>query len=191
MHSLNRTSSVKQEEKRLPIEVLSFCPFPAAAGMLKAVCRVRVGPIAIDNVKVLEAPTGELWVALPQIPARKKADGSGSGWKKIASRSSTITCGPSFAMRPSTPTKITSTRRRAAMSKIARKMQKLRKADATARHVRIYRWELESAAYRSLSLFARCLMVELKALYNGTNNGDLYCPCEMRPGSSTPACVRP
>jgi hypothetical protein len=60
------------------------------------------------------------------------------------------------------------------MSKVARKMQKLRKADATARHVRIYRWELESPAYRSLSLFARCLMVELKALYNGTNNGDLF-----------------
>jgi hypothetical protein len=60
------------------------------------------------------------------------------------------------------------------MSRVARKMQKLRKADPKARHVRLYRWEIESAAYRSLSLYARCLLVELKALYNGANNGDLY-----------------
>jgi hypothetical protein len=40
--------------------------------------------------------------------------------------------------------------------------------------VRLYRWELESAAYRSLSLRARCLLVELKALYNGSNNGELF-----------------
>jgi hypothetical protein len=60
------------------------------------------------------------------------------------------------------------------MSRIGRKIQKLRKAEPAARHVRLYRWEIESAAYRSLSLYARCLLVELKALYNGANNGDLY-----------------
>ena len=60
------------------------------------------------------------------------------------------------------------------MSKIARKIQKLRKAEPTARHVRLYRWEIYSGAYRSLDLYARCLLVELKALYNGANNGDLY-----------------
>ena len=41
-------------------------------------------------------------------------------------------------------------------------------------HVRLYRWELESPAYRSLSLGARALLVELKALYNGSNNGALF-----------------
>jgi hypothetical protein len=58
--------------------------------------------------------------------------------------------------------------------KVARKLRKLRKARPADRHVRLYRWELESPAYRSLSLYARCLLVELKALYNGTNNGELY-----------------
>ena len=33
-------------------------------------------------------------------------------------------------------------------------------------HVRFYRWELDSAAWRSLSPPARCLLLELKALYN-------------------------
>jgi hypothetical protein len=37
---------------------------------------------------------------------------------------------------------------------------KLRKAQPANRHVRLYRWELESAAYRSLSLYARCLLIE-------------------------------
>jgi hypothetical protein len=59
-------------------------------------------------------------------------------------------------------------------SKMARKIRRLRKAEPANRHVRLYRWELESAAYRSLSLYARCLLVELKALYNGTNNGELF-----------------
>jgi hypothetical protein len=59
-------------------------------------------------------------------------------------------------------------------SKVARKMRKLRKAEPANRHVRLYRWELESAAYRSLSVRARCLLIELKALYNGANNGELF-----------------
>jgi hypothetical protein len=41
-------------------------------------------------------------------------------------------------------------------------------------HVRLYRWELKSAAYGSLTTHARALLVELKALYNGTNNGELF-----------------
>jgi hypothetical protein len=59
-------------------------------------------------------------------------------------------------------------------SKMARKMRKRRKARPAEGHVRLYRWELESAAYRSLGLRARCLLVELKALYNGSNNGELF-----------------
>jgi len=42
------------------------------------------------------------------------------------------------------------------------------------RHVRLHYWLLESAAYRSLSVGARSLLVELYALYNGGNNGLLF-----------------
>jgi DNA-binding transcriptional regulator YhcF (GntR family) len=59
-------------------------------------------------------------------------------------------------------------------SKVARKVRKLRKAQAVERHVRLYRWLLESPAYRSLSVYARCLLIELKALYNGSNNGEFF-----------------
>lgn len=41
-------------------------------------------------------------------------------------------------------------------------------------HVRFYRWELTSPAFRSLCTHARALLLELKALYNGINNGELF-----------------
>jgi len=37
-------------------------------------------------------------------------------------------------------------------------------------HVRLYRHELESAAYRSLSTDARALLVEFRALFSGREN---------------------
>lgn len=37
-------------------------------------------------------------------------------------------------------------------------------------HVRLYRHELESAAYRSLSTDARALLIEMRALYTGREN---------------------
>ncbi len=55
-----------------------------------------------------------------------------------------------------------------------------RKADATGRsggdskHVRLHRWLLKSAAWRSLSLAARCLLIELYDLFNGENNGEIF-----------------
>jgi hypothetical protein len=48
------------------------------------------------------------------------------------------------------------------------------RSKAVSAHVRFYWWELESAAYRSLCPVARCVLLELKALYNGTNNGSLF-----------------
>jgi len=63
---------------------------------------------------------------------------------------------------------------------MARSRKPGRKVDATGRsigesqHVRHYRWELTCPAYRSLSIGARALLIELKALYNGSNNGDLF-----------------
>jgi hypothetical protein len=49
----------------------------------------------------------------------------------------------------------------------------------SAHHVRLYRRHLESPAWRSLSPVARCLYVELKLLYVGTNNGKLFLSVRM------------
>jgi hypothetical protein len=43
-----------------------------------------------------------------------------------------------------------------------------------AKHVRLYLYMLKSPAWLSLSCQAKCLLIELLALYNGTNNGELY-----------------
>jgi len=59
-------------------------------------------------------------------------------------------------------------------SKAAKKVAMLRRGKPERRHVRIYKWELESAAYRSLDVYARALLIEFKGLYNGANNGELY-----------------
>jgi hypothetical protein len=43
-----------------------------------------------------------------------------------------------------------------------------------AKHVRLYLYVLKSPAWLCLSCQAKCLLIELMALYNGTNNGELY-----------------
>jgi hypothetical protein len=43
-----------------------------------------------------------------------------------------------------------------------------------AKHVRLYLYVLKSPAWLTLSCQAKCLLIELLALYNGTNNGELY-----------------
>lgn len=48
------------------------------------------------------------------------------------------------------------------------------KSNYQSAHVRIHLWELQTLAYRSLSVGARALLVEVRALCNGNNNGDLY-----------------
>ena len=63
---------------------------------------------------------------------------------------------------------------------MSRKKRPGRGVDATGRskndasHVRLYRWVLKSAAYRSLDCYARSLLVELYGLYSGSNNGGLF-----------------
>jgi DNA-binding cell septation regulator SpoVG len=49
-------------------------------GNLRAFANVRLGCIIIHGVRVIQQPNQRPWVALPQVPARKKADGTGSGW---------------------------------------------------------------------------------------------------------------
>jgi hypothetical protein len=43
-----------------------------------------------------------------------------------------------------------------------------------AKHVRLYLYMLKTAAWGSLGCDAKCLLIELMALYNGTNNGELF-----------------
>jgi DNA-binding cell septation regulator SpoVG len=74
------TTQTAQAENR--IEVLSIRPVQST-GQLKAIARVRVGCLAIDHIRVLEADNGDLWCGPPQIPTRRKADGSGSGWLNV------------------------------------------------------------------------------------------------------------
>lgn len=56
-------------------------------------------------------------------------------------------------------------------------MSKAKKRGRSARdgkHVRDYEWMLCCEAYQSLDCVQRCLLHELKRLYSGTNNGDLF-----------------
>jgi hypothetical protein len=43
-----------------------------------------------------------------------------------------------------------------------------------SQHIRLYLFEMQTAAFRSLSVGARALLLELKAFYNGNNNGALF-----------------
>lgn len=42
------------------------------------------------------------------------------------------------------------------------------------RYVRHWYWQLNSEAWKALSMTARCLEMELKALFNGANNGEIF-----------------
>jgi hypothetical protein len=63
---------------------------------------------------------------------------------------------------------------------MTRKRKFGRRVDATGRsigsghHARFHRWEVTTAAFRSLSIGARALLLELKMLYTGNNNGALF-----------------
>lgn len=48
------------------------------------------------------------------------------------------------------------------------------RSKTSLRFVLNYEWMLKSPAYRSLSCYSRCLLQEIKRLYNGGNNGELY-----------------
>jgi hypothetical protein len=63
------------------IEVLSLRRIDR--GSLKAVATVRLGPLIVASIRVLQQPGGDPWVALPQVPSRRRADGAGSGWAQI------------------------------------------------------------------------------------------------------------
>ncbi len=58
--------------------------------------------------------------------------------------------------------------------KPGRRVNATGRSEGGAHHARFYRWELESLAFRWLSVAARALLLELKALYTGNNNGNLF-----------------
>lgn len=58
--------------------------------------------------------------------------------------------------------------------KLGRRVNPTGRSEGGAHHARFYRWELESAAFRWLSVAARALLLELKGLYTGNNNGILF-----------------
>ena len=48
------------------------------------------------------------------------------------------------------------------------------KVSISAKHVRITGFEIRCPAYRSLSCYARALLIEMRDLHNGRNNGEFY-----------------
>jgi DNA-binding cell septation regulator SpoVG len=50
------------------------------AGNLRAFAKIKLGCVVIHGCRIVQQPGQKAWVALPQTPARKKADGSGAGW---------------------------------------------------------------------------------------------------------------
>ncbi len=56
----------------------------------------------------------------------------------------------------------------------ARRVNVKGRSEGSGHHARFYAWEIRSPAYRSLSIGARALLIELKALYFGNNNGTLF-----------------
>lgn len=55
-----------------------------------------------------------------------------------------------------------------------RRVDKTGRSVGVERHVRLHYWMMSSPAWQTLSLPGRCLLIELYALYNGENNGELF-----------------
>ena len=53
------------------------------SGSLKAFAKVRLGCITIHSCRVIQQPGGDPWVALPQLPARRRIDSAGAGWAPV------------------------------------------------------------------------------------------------------------
>jgi hypothetical protein len=70
---------VQAKNQQPPVKVVWIYDVPNG-GRLKAMCRVRVWELTIDEIKILESiEPGVYWAALPQRPTRK----DGSGWRSV------------------------------------------------------------------------------------------------------------
>jgi hypothetical protein len=56
-------------------------------------------------------------------------------------------------------------------TKRGRTLRKKGRSDGDIKHVRFYRWEINSAAYRDLDCTARAALVEVRHKFTGGNNG--------------------
>ena len=52
-------------------------------GNLRAFAKVRLGAVIIHGVPDRSGAGQRAWIAFPQQPARRKADGSGAGWFRV------------------------------------------------------------------------------------------------------------
>ncbi|MEQ9811519.1 MAG: helix-turn-helix domain-containing protein [Azospirillaceae bacterium] len=46
-------------------------------------------------------------------------------------------------------------------------------------HVRLYHWEIDSAAFRDLSAMAVCALIVISRFHNGSNNGEIIMSVSM------------
>jgi hypothetical protein len=76
------TTRPKAQAENTPLELLSLRVIHSA-GALRAIARVRIGPVAIDHIKLLQADNGDYWLGALQVPSRRNADGSGAGWRTV------------------------------------------------------------------------------------------------------------
>lgn len=65
-----------------PIEVLELRRL-TGDGSLRAFVKIQIGALVVHGVRVVQQPGQRPWVALPQVPGRAKADGSGAGWYPV------------------------------------------------------------------------------------------------------------
>jgi hypothetical protein len=49
-------------------------------GNLRGFAKVRLGCIIVHSVRIIKERDKRAWIALPQTPVRRRADGTGSGW---------------------------------------------------------------------------------------------------------------
>jgi hypothetical protein len=74
--------------------------------------------------------------------------------------------------------------------KVSHRTDRKGRSKGTGRFVQLHNYVLESAAWRSLTLPARCALIEILRVYNGTNNGQLgmavrYLAERLRCGKTT------
>ena len=58
--------------------------------------------------------------------------------------------------------------------KKSQKMHPNGRSKGESKHTKNFAWQINSDAWKALSCTAKCLEMELKMLYNGINNGDLF-----------------
>jgi hypothetical protein len=62
-----------------PVEVISLRR-TVNTGALRAIALVKVGPFLLHGVRVIKQDGMPAFVAFPQVPLRKRADDTGTGW---------------------------------------------------------------------------------------------------------------